>query len=45
MPMLVAIFLHLQEKAESIVLNYAKESKGAVEVCVATPGLINAPAG
>jgi hypothetical protein len=33
----------LQGKAESYVLNYAKESKGAVVACCAKPGLIDAP--
>jgi hypothetical protein len=33
----------LQGKAESFVLDYAKESKGAVVACCAKPGLIDAP--
>ncbi|KAL1877306.1 hypothetical protein Plec18167_004996 [Paecilomyces lecythidis] len=33
----------MRGKVESFVLNYAKESKGAVESAVAKPGLINAP--
>lgn len=32
-----------QGEAESRVLDYAKKSAGAVEACVAKPGLIDAP--
>jgi len=32
-----------QGQVESRVLNYAKESGGAVDACVAKPGLIDAP--
>jgi hypothetical protein len=32
-----------QGEAESRILEYAQQSKGAVEACVAKPGLINGP--
>lgn len=33
----------MQGEAETRVLDFAKNSNGAVEACVAKPGLINAP--
>ncbi|KAK9235118.1 hypothetical protein V1525DRAFT_410906 [Lipomyces kononenkoae] len=42
-PWLLGDYSLMRGEAESIVLNYAKESKGAVEAAVAKPGLIDAP--
>ncbi|KAJ9396055.1 hypothetical protein DTO282F9_7030 [Paecilomyces variotii] len=42
-PWLLGDYRLMRGETESFVLNYAKESKGAVEAAVAKPGLINAP--
>ncbi|KAK9365087.1 hypothetical protein V1509DRAFT_643052 [Lipomyces kononenkoae] len=42
-PWVVGGYSLMRGEAESFVLNYAKESKGAVEAAVARPGLIDAP--
>lgn len=33
----------LQGEAESLVLEFARKSGGAVEACIAKPGIINSP--
>ncbi|KXX79209.1 hypothetical protein MMYC01_203694 [Madurella mycetomatis] len=42
-PMILGDYCLLRGEAESRILEYAKNSNGAVEVCVAKPGLINGP--
>ncbi|KAJ9296198.1 hypothetical protein DTO271G3_5339 [Paecilomyces variotii] len=42
-PWLLGDYRLMRGETESFVLNYAKESKGAVEAAIAKPGLINAP--
>ncbi|KUJ13417.1 putative nucleoside-diphosphate-sugar epimerase [Mollisia scopiformis] len=42
-PFLMGNYSLMRGKTESLVLEYAKESSGAVEACVAKPGLIDAP--
>ncbi|KAH8652609.1 putative nucleoside-diphosphate-sugar epimerase [Tricladium varicosporioides] len=42
-PLIMGEYALVRGKTESIVLGYAKQSKGTVEACVAKPGLIDAP--
>jgi len=42
-PLIMGNYALMRGKTEALVLDYAKESKGAVEACVAKPGLIDAP--
>jgi len=42
-PWVLGDYCLMRGEAESRILDYAKESKGAVEACVAKPGLIGAP--
>jgi hypothetical protein len=37
------LFVFLQGEAETRILEYAQCSNGAVEACIAKPGLINGP--